>query len=257
MNKNIALLVTSFDGYNDLWEPLDSNFGIYVDKNIDCYLMTNFIKPNLKNLSYLDIGQDLSWSENLQKAINKISNYDYIFLTLDDVFFKKKLRYLDLAKYCNEMKKNNANYLSLLNRPSAKFIKINQEFSFISKDSLYPVSAGLCIWKLDELKNYLSRKNSAWEYEKTFKIHDEKNFMSLNFNFHEVIHLVVRGKLYPSAIKELEKQKIYLKTDRKRYLKIIEIFHIFRDSFRSVFIRLLLSLNLVNVLRFIRILLKK
>ena len=89
MNKNIALLVTSFDGYNDLWEPLDSNFGIYVDKNIDCYLMTNFIKPNLKNLSYLDIGQDLTWSKNLQKAINKISNYDYIFLTLDDVFLKK------------------------------------------------------------------------------------------------------------------------------------------------------------------------
>lgn len=250
--KKIAILATSFDGFCDLWDPLDKNFEIYVDENIPCYLMTNFLKPNLKNLNYIDIGKDLSWTENLNKVLDKLSNYEYILLTLDDTFFKKRVNYSDLQKYCNEMKKYNANYLSLLNRPSAKLKKLNNTYSFVCKDSFYPVSAGLCIWKISELRNYLNINKTAWEYEENFKIDDESKFMSLNYDFQEIINAVVKGKLYPSAVRQLEKQKIFFETQRAKYSNITEISHSIKSFFRSIFIRLFLTFNLVSLLKYLR-----
>lgn len=250
--KKIALLVTSFDGFNDLWDPLDKNYQTYVDNKIDCYLMTNFLKPDLKKLKYLDIGKDLEWSQNLKNALNHLDGYEFIFLTLDDVFFTSKLSYKEIENYCDLLHQTNANYLSLLNRPSSKFINKNKLFAYISKDSLYPVSAGLCVWRTKQLIKVLNKNQSAWQYERNFEIDDENKYISLNKNFKKIIHAVVKGKLYPSAIAELQKQDILLQTNRNKYSNIIETLHLIRSFFRHIVINIFNLMNLSGFLRRLR-----
>lgn len=250
--KKIALLVTSFDGFNDLWHSLDKNYQKYVDNKIDCYLMTNFLKPDLKKLKYLDIGIDLEWSQNLKNALKRLDGYEFIFLTLDDVFFKSKLSYKEIENYCDLLNQTQANYLSLLNRPSSKFIKKNKLFAYISKDSLYPVSAGLCVWRTKQLIKVLYKNQSAWQYERNFEIDDENKYISLNKNFKKIIHAVVKGKLYPSAIAELQKQDILLQTNRNKYSNIIESLHSIRNFFRLIVINIFNLMNLSGLLRCLR-----
>ena len=252
LKKKIALLVTSFDGFNDLWSPLDKNYGIYVDKNIDCYLMTNFLKPDLKILKYLAVGKDLDWSQNLKNALNHLGDYEFIFLTLDDVFFESELSYKEIENYCDLLIKSEANYLSLLDRPSSKFMKKNKDFAYISKDSLYPVSAGLCIWRTNQLTKFLNEKQNAWQYERNFKIDDERKYISLTKDFKKLIHAVVKGKFYPSALKKLSKQGIDLNSDRQTYSWIVEKAYNLRDYLRSSIIGVFAKLNLLFLIKLAR-----
>jgi hypothetical protein len=77
MNKNdTALLVISCDKYADLWEP----FLYFFNKNWpDCPLDKYFIAneksvpdPHFKTIQLKD---DISWSDNLIKALNQLQQY--------------------------------------------------------------------------------------------------------------------------------------------------------------------------------------
>ena len=88
-NLNIELLVVSCDSYSDVWNPF---FYCFFNNWKDCPLKINltsnyklFHHPNVNNIK---VGKDLSWSDNLLKAIEYIRG-DYIFLFLEDLFLKQ------------------------------------------------------------------------------------------------------------------------------------------------------------------------
>ena len=116
-NNKFAILVLSFDGFSDLWSPLNENFKKYVDERIPSFLISNQLDYELSNLSCIKVGEDISWTSNLRKALDSLESYEYVFLAFDDVFFASKIKYDELEQYCSEMNRLQCVYLSLLNRP--------------------------------------------------------------------------------------------------------------------------------------------
>ena len=88
--SNIELLVVSCDNYSDVWPIFFRNFFNYWN---DCPLKINLLSNNKSfnhtQVNNINVGEDISWSDNLLKGIKELNN-DYILVILDDLFFKKK-----------------------------------------------------------------------------------------------------------------------------------------------------------------------
>ena len=75
--NNIALLISTYDNSEDLWIPLEQTYLQYwKDIDFPIYLSTNHKVFNSQLFTSLTIGNELSWSDNLIKSLNKI-NQEY------------------------------------------------------------------------------------------------------------------------------------------------------------------------------------
>ena len=80
--NNVALLISTYDNSEDLWSLLEKTYLRYWhDINLPIYLTTNHKIFNGQLFNSLTIGDELSWSDNLIKSLNKI-NEQYVLLTL-------------------------------------------------------------------------------------------------------------------------------------------------------------------------------
>ena len=155
-NKKIALLVLSFDGYDDLWSIFIDLFNKnWPDCNFDKYLMTNhkdFIDNQAINpFRPLKVGDDKSWSANLMTALDLLDNYEYVFLFMEDGFLIKKVNNSEILKVFDLFHKANGKFISYLNEPKPNN-KFNQYFGEVSKDSPYRVTATSALWNIKFLR---------------------------------------------------------------------------------------------------------
>ena len=89
--NNIALLISTYDNSEDLWSPLEETFQkFWPDIELPIYLTTNHMEFESKLFNSLKIGEELSWSDNLIKSLNKIKQ-EYVLLTFDDLFLTAKV----------------------------------------------------------------------------------------------------------------------------------------------------------------------
>ena len=89
--KNIAIIISTFDGAKDLWSPLEDNYKkFWADCSFPIYLTTNYESPLFDFFLPLNVGQETSWSDNLIKSLMKIDQ-EYILLTFDDLFLVDKV----------------------------------------------------------------------------------------------------------------------------------------------------------------------
>ena len=88
--------------------------------------------------------------------------------------------------------------------------------------------------------------------ERNFEIDDERKYISLTKDFKKLIHAVVKGRFYPSALKKLSKQGIDINSDRQTYSWIVEKAHNLRDLLRSTIIRVFAKLNLLHLIKLAR-----
>ena len=205
----VALLVLSFDGYDDLWNMTIELFNKnWPDCEFDKYLMTNYkeyIDNNQRPFKTLKIGQDCSWSKNLIKALDKLYNYEYVFLFMDDGFLINKIDNKLILKIFHSFKNSNGKFLSYLNEPKSNK-KYNEYFGEISRHSPYRVTATSALWKIEFLKNFLDEKEDAWMFEKLGSRRSEKyesGFYSVYKNHFHFIHGIIKGLWLPDAHKKL------------------------------------------------------
>lgn len=89
--KNICILIFSFDGYADLWNPLEKSYDKYWnDCPYNIYISTNFITKGFNNFMPIATRKDNSWSDMMLKTVQQIKE-DYILLTFDDLFFSERI----------------------------------------------------------------------------------------------------------------------------------------------------------------------
>ena len=88
---NVALIISTYDKSEDLWLPLEQSYNkFWNDISIPIYLSTNFKKFNSESFNSLQIKDEVSWSDNLIKSLNKIDQ-KYVLLTFDDLFLTAKV----------------------------------------------------------------------------------------------------------------------------------------------------------------------
>jgi hypothetical protein len=223
VKSDLQICVLSFDGFSELWPVFfDYYFQQFPDSRYKINLITNYkIYPD-KRVNSLQVGNDISWSSNLIKSLEKIDSERILFL-YDDVFFTK----FD-PKYLEEMlgltKQHNYDWLTL--RPSNFPVQGKEiDIAKISKNSTYRTSLFLSIVKKSTMLELLLSEENAWQFE----INGTKRSLDLDFwtvkgSKVEYIHGIIKGVWCYPAYKKITKKRKYTfqkLSERENYLDFI------------------------------------
>lgn len=225
MNKDVAILISSFDGYKDLWMPLEQTYKqFWPDCPYKCYVTTNFEKPHFDFFHYIAVGEDRSWSDMLSRSIYMIEE-EYILLTFDDLFLHLEVDTEKIKEYIDYTINNDLNYFGLY--PSiSKNTLISKNIVSKNKNSKYRNATVWSLWKRDVLLDLLDDNENAWEFEDKGSIRSNKydKFYCVKSPAIKYVNGVVKGKWVPGTIKILEEKGIELNITDRRVMTKSEFF---------------------------------
>lgn len=213
--NNIALLISTYDDSEDLWKPLEQTYLRYWHNiNFPIYLTTNHKVFESNLFESLMIGDELSWSDNLIKSLNKIQQ-NYVLLTFDDLFLTSQVDHLFLLSLINRAIQEEFNYFQLYRSISKGRRLDNLIFKKLNKTK-YKNSTIWSLWKKDVLLNLLEEKENAWEFEIKGNIRSFKydKFYSTRKNVIPFINGIVKGVWNPLAKNKLKSLGFSICEDR-------------------------------------------
>ena len=122
--------------------------------------------PN-NNFIGINVGDDISWSDNLLHALNILKKkYCYVLLLFDDGFITS-VNANNIVKFLNEFINICGNSLTYINQP--KHTKnYNEDFGEIESTSRYRTTATFCVWRIDLLMEILKKGESDLNKFHTF-----------------------------------------------------------------------------------------
>lgn len=203
-NEKIAILVLSFDGFEELWKPFfDFFFNTWHDCPYKVYLLNNLKSYNDERVNNLLVGKDISWSDSLILGLKKIKEERILFFYDDTLLTNISHDIVDTA--INFAINNSVD--SIVMRPNIfqnKDKKHNNIFK-IYPNALYRNSLFLNLIKKDVLLEILKPNESAWDFEilGNARSYDLNCYSvsKLGFEYH---HCIVKGMWYPSILKKLK-----------------------------------------------------
>jgi len=173
MANKCSVLINSCDKYEDAWYPFFSLLEIMWK---DCSYPV-FLNTETKNFSHLEIdinvlhpnslytkrNKEISWSERLRQALNKIDS-EYVITLLEDFFLMSPVRD-DMIEKCIDIMDNNENIgvIDFYHEPHIATV-IYDEFSEVDKNFDYCINAMACLWRKSFLLEIL-RDEDPWKFE--------------------------------------------------------------------------------------------
>lgn len=213
-SNNISFVVVSCDKYNDLWDLFFNSYEKYWgDLNFNTYLITNFYKYNNTNVTTINIGKDLSFTENILNGIAHIED-EWVILWLEDCIPCGKIESSIFFSIIQEaIKTVNLGYLKLSNDLPLSYCKsIDENFGLIPKGVRYRSAIGMSLYRKDVLQKLLKRGENAWQADKS-TVSDtlDEGFYALSSKFFHkplmpYINSVIKGYWNIEAFYFLRKQ---------------------------------------------------
>lgn len=249
-SKEIAIVVLSFDGFQELWKPFfDYFFSAWDNCPYKIYLLNNFEKHDDDRITNLLVGSDISWSDSLKKGLEKITEKRVFFL-YDDAFIYRldKNEIVDCFQTAITCK-----YTSVMLRPS---LFINQfsrkKIQLIPQKSLYRNALFCNLIERDHLINLLHESESAWDFElvgnKRSENYDYYSIKKICIHYH---HGIVKGKWFYSILNKL-KTEGYKFEKMNKQMSIYESLQIKFKTFIYEFSLKFLPLNIILMIENIR-----
>ena len=204
LNYNIDIAVISCDNYSDVWPFFfDNLFKNWEDCPLQIHLISNKKTYNHKKIINVNIGEDVSWSDNLRKGLKSLKK-EYVMLFIDDLIVDKIISVNYFNKISKWINYNKPNYLRL--HISFKPNYYDNFVGTLPKKSPYKVSLMPSIWNKNFLKTILRTGESAWDFEikGTKRAFNFNGFFSLNKNFIHYNNSIIKGKWQRSTIKNLK-----------------------------------------------------
>ena len=233
--SDLAVLVVSCDKYSDMWGPFFQLFWrFWPDCTFKVYLLCNNLRIYLPKVNMLLIGDDISWSDNLKKALQLIRE-EYVLLFIDDLFLLSPVQAERLEKVFSWIIVNRPNCVRMNcyadnypvpNKPDKPY---NDFLGIVSKGMDYRVSTVLTVWKREYLMNLLGEGENAWEFEicGTERANFSDGYYSTYENHFHVVNCVIRGKWRPSAICKLNDIGIKINKEGRLCMTTIETLKLF------------------------------
>ncbi len=164
--EQVAILVSSFDGYKDAWEPFFTLFDRYwPDCPFPIYLISNNARYENGRVVNLALGDDMGWANNMIAALREIPA-PYIIYLQEDYFLIRPVdtqRIMDLIAYMDEKQ---AGYLRLYPAPGPdRDCPDNPDVGEISEGAPYRVSMQAAVWRKDVLQRLLVKDEDGWDME--------------------------------------------------------------------------------------------
>jgi len=240
IKKKFAILVVSCDKYSDLWDPFfELFFKFWPDCPFNIYLLSNYKITNYQKVKTINIGEDISWSDNLYKGLNLLKE-DYVFLLLEDLFF---IDFVNTDKILNLFKLAlSINVCYLRFRPDPKpDKKYNELIGVVSKGTVYRATSAVCIWEKEILSKLLKTNETAWDFEIIGSVRSDEydNFFSTWEKYFYLTNGCIKGKWQRGVIKKLNSLGIQIDLNNREIMTLKETITFF---FRSLYFRLFLGM---------------
>jgi len=205
IQEQLCILVVSCDKYADLWGPFFTLFWrFWPDCPFRVCLLTNEFVPDLPRVTNINMGPDVSWSDNLRRGLERITE-PYLLMLVEDLFLRdvvKTERVLRLLRWIRECEPNyvRLNPYPKTNRP------YNDIVGVVPPGTLYRASTVASVWKRQVLSELLREGESAWDFEVYGSIRSDSypKFFSMWDCHLPVLNGVVKGKWLPGAVAALE-----------------------------------------------------
>ena len=236
----ITILISSCDKFSDTWDIVTNSIQKYwLDCPFQIKIITNKKDYNNGSVRSLKIGEDISWSSNLIKAV-KSTDADYVFMWLDDVFLSDFVDNYKINEIINFLQTNSPAFLRI--RPNPKPDKIIKEnFGIIFPESLfYRVSIFASFWRKDALIDLLKEEESAWQFElegskRSSRYKDFYVYTQKVFNY---IHGIEKGKWKADAVKWLNKNNYKVDFSTRKIMSNASFVIYFIGYFKNLLINL-------------------
>jgi hypothetical protein len=247
-NENIAIVVLSYDGFNELWPPFfDYFFKSWPDCTFPIFLLNNHCEFKDSRVSNLLVGDDKSWSDSLIKGLNKIDT-EYILFFYDDTFLTK-IHFERLKTSLDFLKKGNLKSLTL--RPSYFISNSANIFSIkiIPQNALYRNALFANVMNRKFLLSMLNNGETAWDFEIKGNIRSRNDlYYSVNKPIFEYKHGIIKGNWIYDTFNELQSKGYIFKTlNRKQnsfsYYKSIVMSKAFEFFYKKTNLRILLFIE--------------
>ena len=206
-DNNIDIVVISCDNYSDVWPHFfNSLFKNWEDCPLGVYLISNKKTFNHKKVKNINIGDDISWSDNLKKGIKSLKK-EYVLLLIDDLIINKTISNNYFIKISNWIKFNSPNYLRL--HISFKPNYYDGLIGVLPKISPYKVSLMPSIWKRNFLSKMLNSKETAWDFEikGSKRAYNYGKFFSTYNQFISYDNSIIKGKWQRHIARKLKINK--------------------------------------------------
>ena len=242
-DKNkIAFLVLSCDNYSDLWSMFIHQFEKnWPDCKMDKFFVTNHKSIPKSSFNEIKIGDDISWSDCLMKALSQLKeNYTHVLITLEDLPLIKKVDNKKFNSILEDFFKIEAKYLKFIRKPQPTK-KFNQDFGVVEAGSLYRPTCVYALWELDTFLNLLRAEENAWEFERYGSVRSDKieGFYVVYHDFFKVLNTVVKGKWVPSELKKIKELGCNIKVTRDVFSNYESLKLKFNSIFFSLFTKLI------------------
>jgi hypothetical protein len=232
MIDEMAIVIPSCDKYSDLWQ----SFFFFFDKYWpDCpypvYLLTNNLRYDDRVIT-LQLGQDITWSANLKKALDTIEN-QRILILLEDYFLMERVNGELINHYDTIMQREKIAYIRLVPEPPPDMDSpIDDRLGIINNGSAYRTSLQAAIWDRDSLIHILERTGSPWEFEiegSTISSEMVAPFLSVKSDPDAIpikyyCTAVVQGKWMPGAIEMCMREGAPLDSTKRPVYSNVELF---------------------------------
>jgi hypothetical protein len=238
-DQKVSILVLSFDGFSELWPPFfDSFFTVWNDCPYEVNLLTNQKIYNHPRVNSLQVGSDISWSDNLIKALLLIKT-EYILLFYEDAFLTgiSRDQITKSIEYCTS---NNLD--SLLLRPS-EFRgkkKVSKDVFLVNKAAPYRNSLFVNLLKRNILLDILEPGENAWQFEIIGNKRSQKyDFYCISKKVFKYDHAIVKGKWLKATKQKYERKGYVFQNLNKTFGFISEATYKAKHKLFNLYISLL------------------
>lgn len=245
-----AVMVVSCDSYSDLWEPFFKLFWLFwPDCPFQVYLISNHLTFDMPGVKNLPIGDDISWSDNMKKAIPLVVE-DQLFLLLEDLFLVDFIKTDTVLRIFYWFLDSKANYLRINPFPEPDR-PYNDLVGVVSKGTIYRTSTITSLWRKEVLYNLLRPDESAWDFEISGSTRSDfyDGFYVTRKSHFPIMNAVIRSKWSRHAIKRLNELGICPKEGRA-VMSLFETFVLYCNMKRSKLFQFLPSQYRRNVREF-------
>lgn len=222
--NELAIVIISYDEYSDLW---DDFFYLlqkkWPDNPYKIYLINNIKKPIYENVTVINTHIDAQWSTRVRLGLKKI-NEKYICLLLEDFYIGSRINNTFVEEALNIIRKENIKYYKLnsFSKIRSSRYEGKSHIQLIPSKKQYAISLQPAIWEKDYLIEKVGDEDyNAWQFEidrnnDTEKIKEKflSDCLYDNRNILNICHVVVQGKILPSAIKHYNKSNYKLSSNR-------------------------------------------
>lgn len=228
-DNNVAILIPSFDGYQDLWKPFfHCLFKYWPDCPYPVYLGSNFQTHEDPRVKPVKIGPDRDYSSNLIAMLSEIP-HEWVIIMIEDILLSSPVHTNRVTRTVAEGGAHHAGLLQLLPRrfdPIVEFAAhpISKELSELPIGLPYRATINLGLWRKNVLLKLLNPGESAWEFEyqgtkRTFMLKDRFLCMSRKYIADPLfiyVHGIIKRKWAFPAPKFLQREGLWESSDKNR-----------------------------------------